>query len=188
MIVGSNINVGQVFGIGDGTVTLYTRRVLQALMDLWEDVVKWPTLQDRAAMKSRLLEDAGDLGWGLFRDCIGIVDGTLIPIKYRPYQQERAAEFWNYRKAKYGLQVTIICDDRRRILMCDAQYPGAVHDARAFKALELSYNPREYFGRNQYLLGDSAYKITPRMIAPYKKPRNAVHSRDKKRFNRCLSR
>lgn len=54
-------------------------------MDLWEDVVRWPTIQERAAMKSRLLEDAGNLGWLLWRNCIGMVDGTLIPIKCRPY-------------------------------------------------------------------------------------------------------
>lgn len=104
--LGSNMNVGQVFGIADGTVTLYTRRVLLALMELWEEVVKWPSIEQRAAMKVRMLEDPGS-GWSLFRNCVGLVDGTLVPIKCRPYQKERAAEFWNFRKAKYACHLTI---------------------------------------------------------------------------------
>ncbi|RPB18392.1 hypothetical protein L211DRAFT_797066, partial [Terfezia boudieri ATCC MYA-4762] len=83
---GSNMNVGQVFGIGDGTVTLYTHRVLLALMDLWEEVVQWPSREQWAAMKARLLEDARGLGWGLFRNYIGLLDGTLVPIKCCLYQ------------------------------------------------------------------------------------------------------
>ncbi|RPB18393.1 hypothetical protein L211DRAFT_764439, partial [Terfezia boudieri ATCC MYA-4762] len=98
------------------------------------------------------------------------------------------AEFWNFRKAKYGLQVTIIADDRRYILICDAHFPGVVHDARAFGVLELSYNPRAFFSRNEYLLAGSAYKVTPRLIAPYKKPWNGILSPEKREFNKCLSR
>lgn len=71
--------------------------------------------------------------------------------------------------------------------MCDAQFPGAVHDSRAFGVLDLSRNPQAYFGRNQYLIGDSAYKVTPRLIAPYKKPRGGILTQDKKDFNRSLS-
>ncbi|KAF8428795.1 hypothetical protein EV426DRAFT_528251, partial [Tirmania nivea] len=128
---GGTINVGQVFGIDEGTVTLYTRHFLKALMNLWGTVVKWGSIKDRAAMKGRLLKDASGHGWGLFRDCVGIVDGMLIPFKGRPFSAERSVDYWNFRKAKYGLYFTVICDDRRKILICHGQYSGAVHDARA---------------------------------------------------------
>lgn len=49
--------------------------------------------------------------------CIGIVDGTLVPFKGRPFGKKESAEFFNFRKAKYGLQVTFIVDDRRRVLV-----------------------------------------------------------------------
>lgn len=38
------------------------------------------------------------------------------------------------------------------------------------------------------MVGDSAYKVTEHLIAPYKKPRNGYLSQDKKQFNKLLSR
>ena len=79
----SCINIGQSFGISEGAVTLYTQRVVKAITDLWATEIKWPNIQERAAMKARLMEDPNEHGWKLWRDCIGIVDGTLIPFKGR---------------------------------------------------------------------------------------------------------
>lgn len=184
---GSNITIGQIFGIGDGTVTLYTRRCLKALMDLWVDVVKWPDRAQRVAMRLRLEEDALDNGWQLWRNCVGIVDGTLISLRGRPFAAEQAAGFWNFQKARYGLQLTLIADDCRRILLCDAHFPGAVHDSRAFGSMRISQAPEQYFSSNEYLLADSAYKVTSRLIAPFKKPKNEVLTSDKRQFNKRLS-
>ena len=44
-----------------------------------------------------------------------------------------------------------------------------------------------YFQRNQYLIGDSAYQLTRRMITPFKKPFRAGLSKPKKAFNMRLS-
>lgn len=79
--------------------------------------------------------------------------------------------------------------DNNRVIatVCHSQFPGAVHDARAFRALELSDNPEQYFTFNQYLIGDSAYEVTEHMITPYKKPRNGKLCRDKRQFNKLLS-
>ena len=120
---GSVMNMAQVFGIGEGTVTLYTKRVTKALVSLWGDVVKWPSIEERAQMKLRLLADAEDNGWPLWQDCIGIVDGTLVPFKGRPLGKEESAEYFNFRKAKYGLQVTLIVDDKRRVLVSSMILP-----------------------------------------------------------------
>lgn len=85
----------------------------------------------------------------------------------------------------------MICDDRRHILLLNAQYPGSVHDARAFRALELNTsNPSSllrYFGGNRYLIGDSAYKLTNQMVTPFKKPFRGQLSASKKAFNKQLS-
>ena len=37
----------------------------------WLDRVKWPSMEERAQIKIRLLADAEDNGWPLWRDCIG---------------------------------------------------------------------------------------------------------------------
>ncbi|RPB18708.1 hypothetical protein L211DRAFT_767069, partial [Terfezia boudieri ATCC MYA-4762] len=45
------INTGQIFGIGEGTAVLYTQRVIIALMDLWEDQVRWPSEEEQLEMR-----------------------------------------------------------------------------------------------------------------------------------------
>ena len=48
--------VGSRFGVGDGTVELYTSRVIRALLSLESDVVSWPNLEGRRAIKDRIEE------------------------------------------------------------------------------------------------------------------------------------
>ena len=80
----SCINTGQIFGIGGGTAVLYTQRVIIALMGLWQDAVRWPSVDERREMRLRLRQDSGNHGWKIFENCIGVLDGTLLPFKLQP--------------------------------------------------------------------------------------------------------
>jgi hypothetical protein len=62
------MQVGQMFGVGDGTVSLYTRRVCKALMQHWKEVVYWPTKEEQTKMKIRLRARPS---WVVWEDCIG---------------------------------------------------------------------------------------------------------------------
>ena len=42
--------MGQVFGIGDGTVSLFTRQVCSALMPHWRQHIHWPTGEEQTEM------------------------------------------------------------------------------------------------------------------------------------------
>ena len=44
---GSNANLQSVFGIGEGTVNLYSDRVVQAILRLKDSVVTWPDKDER---------------------------------------------------------------------------------------------------------------------------------------------
>lgn len=131
------VSVSQLFGIGEGTVVHYTKRVNVALNSLWQDVTKWHTAEDKFRMKQRLR----DAGFELFEDCIGVVDGTMFPFKWKPFPDDRAVQYWNYRKKSYGLQATIVCDDMGRIIHFSSVYPGSVHDARCWRATKLISQP-----------------------------------------------
>jgi hypothetical protein len=89
----------------------------------------------------------------------------------------------------YGMQATVICDDQNRITHFSSLYPGSVHDSRAFKASSIGKSEACFSNKHQYLLADSAYGITNRIISPFKKRRGTHEtlSKDKKRFNRNLS-
>ncbi|RPB21763.1 hypothetical protein L211DRAFT_755297, partial [Terfezia boudieri ATCC MYA-4762] len=128
------MSTSQLFGIGEGTVCLYTNRVCVALQSLFSEVVVWQTPEEKDAMRSRL----HNAGFSIFSECIGIVDGTLIPFKWRPYPKENMAiQYRNYRKSRYGLQATVVCDDMARILFFHSTFPGSSHDARCFSPIKL---------------------------------------------------
>ena len=61
------LSVSQMFGIGEGTVTLYTKRVVKALSQLQNQVVTWPTIEEKVHMKRRL-RNAGN--------------SSLLPVSY----------------------------------------------------------------------------------------------------------
>ncbi|RPB28781.1 hypothetical protein L211DRAFT_777156, partial [Terfezia boudieri ATCC MYA-4762] len=65
------------FEIGHSTVILYTNRVCITLQSLFNDVVKWSTVQEKDNMRSRLRES----GFRVFLGCIRILDRILIPFK-----------------------------------------------------------------------------------------------------------
>ena len=73
--------IGQIFGIGDGTVSLYTHRVCTALMRSWRDAVRWPTEEEQMKMKLHLQAHSF---WQVFEDCISILNSTLIPFAEKP--------------------------------------------------------------------------------------------------------
>lgn len=116
-----------------------------------------------------------------------MVDGTLIVFKEKPaLDRVESMSYFNYRKQKYGFQATVVCDDEARILKFNCSYPGAVHDARAWRKLGVYKHPRRYLRGNEFLLADSAYPLTETTIVPYK--HSSAHlSSSKRKFNYRLS-
>ncbi|KAF8417706.1 hypothetical protein EV426DRAFT_510705, partial [Tirmania nivea] len=45
------VSVAQLFGIGEGTVVLYTRRVICALIGLWGEMARWHTNEAKSAIR-----------------------------------------------------------------------------------------------------------------------------------------
>ena len=124
-----------------------------------EEVIYWPDDKERLEMRKRLS------AYG-FRHCVGIIDGTLIQLVFRP---EAYHECYYTRKSMYALNVMIVCDDKRRIIYYNAGWPGSTHDNRVFRNSKLFYNRKEYFSHHEYLLGDCAYSASPVMVQCFKK-------------------
>jgi hypothetical protein len=109
---GAVIPTSQLFGISEGSVVMYTRRVCIALASQFATVITWPTVVERRTMKYRLREGPAHL----FENCIGMIDGTLIPFWTAPgFDIAVKQAYYNYQKGRSGFQATIVCDDRRRI-------------------------------------------------------------------------
>ena len=90
----------------EGTIELYTRRCLVAILTIEKDVVTWPDCNERAHIVRRIRQESG------FPDCVGLVDGTLIVFSQKPTLD--GADYYS-QKGCYGMSTMIICDDQKRI-------------------------------------------------------------------------
>ena len=172
------LEISGYFGIGKGSVKNYVKICVAALLEIKDEVVYWPDATERKAMRNRLS------AYG-FRHCVGIIDGTLIILDFRP---ESYHECYYSRKSFYALNVLIVCDDRKRVIYYNAGWPGSTHDNRVLRNCHLFSNRGEYFSQNEYLLGDSAYSSSPIMVQAFKKQAGMGHlQQNNEFFNTCLA-
>ena len=118
------------FCISEGTVEMYIKRCVTAIMSLERQVVFWPSSTERLEIAARIEADHG------FEGCVGFVDGTLFPLYAKPSQN---GEDYYCRKGFYGVNGMVICDDKKRIRYLDLGWPGAVHDMRVWSNSDIGY-------------------------------------------------
>ena len=95
------------FGIGKGTIKNYCRRSVNALLEMKKETIYWPDKDERLEMRNRLSANG-------FRHCVGIIDGTLIGLAFRP---EAYHECYYTHKSTYALNVMIVCDDKKELFI-----------------------------------------------------------------------
>ncbi|ORZ36031.1 hypothetical protein BCR44DRAFT_104068, partial [Catenaria anguillulae PL171] len=76
---GSSVGkVARLCSVSEGVTILSTDRVITAILSLYSSVVAWPTFHERQAIKQHFLQQYG------LPQVIGCVDGTLIPLAWKP--------------------------------------------------------------------------------------------------------
>ena len=149
------------FGIGLGSVQNYIEKALDAVLKLRSKTVFWPANEERDIISSRMKEKFD------FINCIGIIDGTLIPLEFKP---QLDGEDYFTRKGGYAVHSLIICDDVGRIRGITLGWAGSVHDNRIWNRCNYNTSHNTYFREHEYLLGDSAFKSSNIMVPAFKKP------------------
>ena len=147
-------------------------------MSLYSSVVAWPALHERRAIKHHFLQQYG------LPQVIGCVDGTLIPLAWKPV---RNGEDYFDRKSNYSLTAAVVCDHRRRIQYVLTGLPGSAHDQRVYGRTRLARNPDEFFARSEYILADSAYTPTKTVVPVLKKPVGRDLNRNETKFNHAMA-
>ena len=174
----SNPNLRNVFGIGEGTAELYRQRVVEALLSLQDKVITWPDAKERTEIAARFN------AFFKFPNLVGIMDGTLFPLAFRP--QTNDAPDYSGRKHPYSISALIVCDDKRRIRYINAGWPGTAHDNRIFKNSKIYQQATLFFSSWEYLLGDSAFENMWFCVSAFRKPRNNKLPRDEELFNDAM--
>lgn len=126
-------------------------------------------------------EDAGDLSTiaqefsygsnGVLSGIIGALDG--IAIRIRSPRLTEVSDPGNYycRKGFFALNVQAICDRSKKFLWCYTSNKGSTHDSIAFtnsRLYSLLLQKASWLQEaGYYIVGDSAYNLTPFLLVPY---------------------
>ncbi|KAF5195667.1 hypothetical protein FRX31_014745 [Thalictrum thalictroides] len=167
--------IARTYGIGEGTVHTYTKRVITAVRALRGKYIAWPDA-DRRRQTSAVMSREG------FNGCVGFVDGTTIPLFQRPGIDGEV--YWD-RKSRYSLNTQVVCDCDKKIIFAYTGCPGSMADASVFRRMDISKEPANFFSNGEYLIGDSAYGLSNHMITPFKSP--ATNLPENQVFNKFLA-
>jgi DDE superfamily endonuclease len=174
----SSLSLSNFFGVSSGIIDYYRNNALEALLSIEDKTYIWPDQLERKAISKRIKKQY------MFPNCVGIIDGTLLPLASRPLLH---GENYLSRKKFYAIVMLVVCDDQSRILYYHVGWPGSVHDNRVWRTCALYKNHEQYFSRQEYLLGDSAFTASDLMIPPFKNPAGGNMSGNRAAFNTLLS-
>ncbi len=174
--------IGDLCGMGKGTVDKVCRRVITAIQssNLRTTHVRWPAESEREEAKRWVEEQAEVKEW---RNGFCMVDGTLVPL-YR--KQSHYGETFFDRKSHYSINVQIINTPNRKIIDYASGFRGSRHDTHCFSSTKLGQNPFLYLEKDEWCWGDAGYPLQKWLMIPYKSP--ATSLKPNRTFNFHLSR
>ena len=79
-----------------------------------------------------------------------------------------------HQKGGYGINALVVCDDQCHVTYYYAGWPGSTHDNRSWRNCKLNLTEADFFNDMEYIIGDSAFNPSKRMISTYKKPSGQV--------------
>ena len=94
-----DINLADHFEIGQGTVYLFIKRALKTIISLQSRAIIWPDMNERTEIANRIQLEYG------FPNCIGIIDGTLLPLEFKPTIH---GETYHSRKQNYAINMLVV--------------------------------------------------------------------------------
>lgn len=151
-------SIGDRFNISKSMVHFCLHTTVSVILEeLCSFQVKWPALDERHFIAE------GFSKYGI-QNCIGIIDGTHIPIQ-KP--SLNAYDYFN-RKKFYSMILQGICRNDLRFIDVDIRWPGGVHDARVFRTSDMFPHGSELCAPNFFLIGDAAYPIQSWLTAPFR--------------------
>ena len=103
----SSMSLGNFFGVGTGTVNSHRDNALRGLLTLEGKTYMWPDEKERETIAKRIQVEYK------FPNCVGLIDGTLLPLAEKPLL---FGENYHSRKNFYALVMLVVCDDLCRIL------------------------------------------------------------------------
>ncbi|CAH1778086.1 unnamed protein product [Owenia fusiformis] len=106
------------FGVANSTIHDIVQEFVASVMQIKDDVVRWPTTEEMDVSEAAFREFRGIPG------IVGAIDGTYMPI---PKPSGSGTDYIN-RKMYSSVNTQLTCDQNMKILDVYAGHPGSVHD------------------------------------------------------------
>ncbi|KAK3709641.1 hypothetical protein QZH41_001931 [Actinostola sp. cb2023] len=183
----SYVTIGPALNVGKSTVIEAVQDVVGALFELRDDYIHFPDTLAETAASIETFANLSDLP-----NIVGAFDGTHIRINA---PNDSTVDYFS-RYQQYDFSIQAVADGNMLFLDFSAGYPGSMHDSRMLRNSTL-YDRAEQ--RNiltvpvvnvdnhdigPYLVGDSAYPISPWLQKPFPE---ATRDRSEINFNKELS-
>lgn len=173
--------LSNLFDISLSSVFRIVRRVIDWIITLVPQFIKWPEGNNLVRISERFENVAG------IRGCIGAIDGSHIHIN----KPEGNGRVYFNRKQHYSilLQAVVDCDLKFTNVYCGD--PGSFHDARMLRRSDLfvaaEQNRERIFPNNSFLLGDKGYNGVAQtwLVCPFRDNGNLTVQEDE--FNTKIS-
>lgn len=147
--------------MGKSSLFVCFERFITALNGIAPQVIKWPTIHSRPLIENGFQRFSGMEG------VIGAIDGTYVKIKAPRVNPQ----VYVNRKCFHGITLQAIAVSSLQFTNCYTGYPSSVSDVRIFRNSDIHSefmdNNQQYFGENEFILGDKAYPLFPWLIPPY---------------------
>lgn len=167
------------FGKHPGVVHAWYVKIIRGLCLLGQFYIRWPSQEERNAIKRRVERRTGMPGAVLF------MDGKHFSITQ---PKEDAVAFRNYHHG-FSMKAQALSDDQMIVRDLYVGEAGSLHDRRVFRRSPLRTNmlfQRNLFGDGEHILADSAYPLEENIMIPF--IRNGHLTRMQRNYNWRLSR
>ena len=121
----------------------------------------------------------------MFPHCVGLIDGTLLPLATKP--QLHGENCLSRKRFHAIVKLQVVCDDQSRMIHCHIGWPGSVHDNRVWGNSKLNLESDSMFAPKEHLLGDSAFTPGDHMIPPFKTAPGQALDANQTAFNTMLA-
>ena len=183
----SYVSIGPSFNVGKATVIEAVQDVVEALYEIRNEHIKFPENEAETRAAIETFQDLSDLP-----NIVGAIDGSHVRIKAP--KDSPVDYFSRYQQHDFIIQAVV--NGQKLFLDFACGYPGSMHDARVLRRSsifrraeggDILIAPTVNINGNEigpYLVGDSAYPLSPWLMKPYPE---GTRDRAEIKFNKELS-
>jgi len=161
---GAMVDIADMHGVAECTFYVYLWETLDAI----DRCLALGFPREDVAALSELEAGFAAFSGGVFKGCVGAVDGIVIKIVKPKLADCPNPRAYYCRKGFFAITVQAIVDSRCKFLWMSTDCAGSCHDATAFACSELA-RQLEAFGLPEgfYIVGDAAYALRDYMLTPF---------------------